>query len=143
MNNYEISKSTLCVDSIAVTTKTLYSKAIRKADHKSLQDLSNALCVDFDLVPFKVIFDGHRLSKERPTWDSRPNKVVWALTEKNTILVFSMLPTTDRKVTNGEAVKGLLYELLKAYDVQILKLEKSIRTSGYYSRFNDLVSKLA
>lgn len=140
MDTYTLSNSTKEVGVISTNARKAYSVAIKNSDAKTLQALATAITSDLSLDVVKVKFAGNR---EQVIRANKPNKVKWAITEGNKVQVFKFYPTQKRVVPNSEAVKGLLYELVKAVDVQVLGLEKSIRTSGYYSRFADLTQKLA
>lgn len=143
--DYQTSNSTQKVGKVSTKTKDAYKKALEDTSAKTLTGFAAELAKDLGVKAPKVSYTGHREVKTKfsKKYGKELTKVKWAITEGDKVVVYKYQPDTKREVKATEAVKGLVYEMLKAFDVQVLKMAKSMRTGGYYARFADLEKKLS
>lgn len=144
MEDYQVSNGTKVVPVISKATAKAYSVAIESANAKSLGAVATLVAKDLGLTPVGVSYKGARVenSKFSKKYGKIITKTKWAITEGDKVVVFKYLANIKREVLATEAVKGLLYEMLKAFDTQVLGMSASMRTSGFYARSNDLFAKL-
>lgn len=144
MEDYQVSNGTKAVPVISKGTKSAYSVAVKDANTTTLGKLATLVATDLGVKVAGVSYKGARVenSKFSKKYGKIITKTKWAITEGDKVVVFKYLANIKREVLATEAVKGLLYEMLKAFDTQVLGMSASMRTSGFYARSNDLFAKL-
>lgn len=131
-------------------TKKLYQK-LREAGtvkETELCKLANMICGDLKVAPVSVAYSGrqpHSTSANAWTGKTRINKKTLGQysTGMHVIRIFKHTAVQKKEITAKVALDTLLHELCHHFDYEIVKLNKSIHSSGFYKRIGSLSSALS
>jgi len=138
---------------IKVRTKKLYQQLVNGVEitQNDLQMLANAICNDFKAPIIDIIFAGKQPKSNRSTTKGyiKVSKPMIAPNSRRIeylglkIQVYKYTAVRQKQVTNKVAIDVLLHELTHWFDYQIINLEKSIHSSGFYQRISYLKTLLS
>ena len=145
MDAYEKSNSILEVAHGKFTTKT-YSDLLADGDREQKsQALVDYLCDVFKIPHVRVyVADKPRRVSGRKTTHGFIS--VSGYGDRNVskyINIYNYTAKTHKVVAIKTFTGTLLHEFMHHYDLQYLKLDKTLHTAGFYTRISDLQRKLA
>lgn len=101
------------------------------------QNLLNYLCDKYKIVRVKLNVT------ERPRLQ-RGNAQIYGRYGRNTksIIIYNTTPKTHKEVSGKSFFDTLIHEFMHHYEYEVLKLDNSLHTKGFYMRITDLKTKL-
>lgn len=115
----------------------LNSKEDEKDRQERSQKLMDYLCKKFDIAPVNVmVTELKRPSKERGQLFG------FYLPSHHKIVIYNTTAKTCKPTAIKTFFDTLIHEFMHHYDYQVLKLEDSFHTTGFYKRIDDLKKKL-
>ena len=148
MAAYTRSNAILGVDQRKISTLTYTALLADNGDREQRsQDLLDHLCDEFRIPHVRVIVaDKPRKVNMGGRKTTHGFIKVAGYGDRNVskyINVYNYTAKTHKVVAIKTFTGTLLHEFMHHYDLQYLKLDKSLHTAGFYTRISDLQRKLA
>lgn len=111
---------------------------------KAAQKLCDYLCAKFKIVPAKVIVT-NRAQPHKTGYSGRLERKTLGTytTGLRVITIYSATAIQKKTVSIKVFAATFLHEFIHHYDMEYLKLEKTIHCTGFYKRIADLETKLS
>lgn len=104
---------------------------------KHSQELMDYLCDKFGISPVKVFVSSNKRPVKR-----RGEIHGYYMVKEHKIIIYNTTPKTRQPIAIKTFFDTLIHEFIHHYDYQVLKLEYSVHTLGFYKRVDDLKKKL-
>lgn len=150
--NYERSNKVVKLAGLSklkASTKKFYQKLreVGTVKETELCKLANMICGDLKVAPVSVAYIGrqpHSTSVNTWTGKTRTSKKTLGQysTGMHVIRIFKYTAVKKKEITAKVALDTLLHELCHHFDYKIVKLNKSIHSSGFYKRIGSLADAL-
>lgn len=130
-------------------SKVEYNKLLNSTTEKrqaNAQNLIDYLCDKFKMKRIKVTILDQKRPKNGLATKHGFIRVTATKTDREYvrghIYIYNLTAVRGEIVSIKEFINTLLHEFIHAYDYEVLKLEKSIHSAGFYKRISDLDNKL-
>ncbi len=145
MDNYSKSNSIETIPNckMSLKTKSLFTSLRDKETitHSELQNIANAICKDLKTSTVRVAFEEIQ-SNTRKNGRITSKILGVYIYGLNLIRVYKYTAARKKEITPKVALDTLLHELCHHFDYTIIKLTKSIHSSGFYKRIGCLKNSL-
>lgn len=134
-NNHEVVRLSRFVKKYS--QKVLSSTEDEKTRQKCSQELMDYLCEKFGIEHVEVfVSSGKRRTK------GNGQVYGYYMVNQKKIVLYNTTAKTGQPVAIKTFFDTLIHEFIHHYDHQVLKLDYSMHTSGFYKRIDDLKKKL-
>lgn len=145
MDNYTKSNSIEIIPNCKLkkSTKKHYQQS-REKDNittPTLQKIADNICADLNISNVKINFSGRRPHSRNSKRITREVQGLYSPFPQ-TVKIYKLTAARKQKVSTKSAIDALLHELTHHIDYEIVKLNKSIHSKGFYKRLSFLQNQL-